>query len=395
MTDLALRPVPFTADEISRAIGSGQIAWDDKIPGFGLRTRASGRQSWIVLTRVRGKLTRITLGNARIVTEYAARQRAMLHVFDAKTGGDPLAVKRAAKGVPLFDRFHDDYRRRVVPQFKPSTILAWDVYSRRYLMPGFRGIFLDQIDTPRVAEWFNAISRRRPGAANRCLEILKAMLNTAVEWELLPDRANPCTAVRFNPRRKIERFLTEDELARMGKALEALEGDYPLQVGAVRLLLYTGCRLGEVLSLRRDDIAGRSMILRDSKTGPRRVELGDAALAAHALIPRTVRSPWLFPQITDPTKPMRSLYQFWHQQLLPRARIRNLRVHDLRHSFASHAALNHENTPVIGRMLGHRRIATTQRYMHLADTAVLEAAETVSAFIAGSLVGEAGPQPVH
>ncbi len=376
----------FSHTEISQAIGSASISWDATIPGLGLVTRASGRQSWIVLTRIHGKVSKLTLGNARVITEYAAYQRAMRIVFDAKTGGDPGAVKRKALRVPLFETFEADYRRRVVAFFKPSTQKAWDVYMRRYIMPAFKGVFLDQIDTPRIADWFASRSLRTPGGANRALEILKAMLNTAMEWEVLPNGSNPCSAVRFNPRRKIERFLTEDELARLGAALEQLNPDYPLEVGAVRLLLYTGCRRGEVLGLRRDDIAGSIMTLHDSKTGPRRVMLGPAAIAAAERIPRDIRSPWLFPQRARPAVPMKQFHFFWHDRLLPAVKIKRLRVHDLRHSYASHAALHCENTPTISKLLGHRRLTTTQRYMHLADTTVMEAAETVSAFIAARLL---------
>jgi integrase len=153
----------------------------------------------------------------------------------------------------------------------------------------------------------------------------------------------------------------------------------------VALQVYTGCRKQEILKLRWNDITGRLMTLRDSKTGPRVVELGQAARDALTLIPRQPGHPCLFPSPSRRRAPITDLLPFWYKVVLPHARITPLRLHDLRHTFASHAAIEKENAAMIGKMLGHRSTDSVQRYMHLADQPALDAAELVSSLLWESL----------
>ena len=147
------------------------------------------------------------------------------------------------------------------------------------------------------------------------------------------------------------------------------------------MLLYTGCRKGEILSLRWSDIVGRLMMLRDSKTGPRQVDLGRAAQETLRLVPRKPGNPWVFPSPVRPNQRLSDLLPFWHRVVLPLAKITPLRLHDLRHTFASHAAIQQENTPMIAKLLGHSGTDNTQLYMHLADQPALDAAELVSGLL--------------
>ncbi|WP_174298357.1 tyrosine-type recombinase/integrase [Sphingomonas bacterium] len=209
------------------------------------------------------------------------------------------------------------------------------------------------------------------------------MLNKAEQWGYRLENTNPCRAVRRNRRRKCERFLSHAELARLGVVLAAQRaGEDRLKAvmaSAVTLLLLTGCRSGEVANLQWPDVKGNRLKLRDSKTGPRTVWLGDEARAVIAALPRQRNVPWLF---WNPTlrKPVLRLSNNW-PAIRDRAELRGVRLHDLRHTFASHAAMNKETLPMIGRLLGHRSTQSTSRYAHLDDEHVLDAAEQIGAAI--------------
>lgn len=362
----------------TRLIGDDAVSWDATLPGFGLRSLPSGRRTWIVVTRIKGKVTKISLGNAAVVTEHEARTKAQLLILEAKVKRDPLLRKRQARATPLFAEFAYAYRRYGVSKWKPSTLAIHDRYMRNHLSPAFGRRFLDQIDEPCVFEWFTRTSRTTPGAANRALAILGHMFVKAAEWGDLATGANPCVGVRPNAGKVFRRYLDDAELQRLGKVLDELEEIHPVQTAAVRMLLYTGCRTQEILSLRWSDITGRIMTLRDTKSGPRRVELGQAAQEALGRVERQPRNPWVFVNPKRPRERLDRVLPFWHNVVLPRARIEPLRVHDLRHTFASHAAIQQENTPMIAKMLGHASTDMAQRYMHLADWSALDAADFIS-----------------
>lgn len=380
---------PVGAEIIEQLLRGERVEWDARLPGFGLRHRVSGRTSWIVLTRVHGEVRRLTLGNGAVVTRAAARKKARKLLLTALTEGDPLAERKAAQKAPLFCDFTREYWRRCAVRWKPSTRKAHDVYRDAYLLPAFGTMFLDQISEGLFLDQFATWSKLRPGAANRSLEILRHMFRMAEDWGYLPPNSNPCQSVKRNPPERHGRYLTETELERFGEALNGLESMFPSQVGATRLLMLTGCRAGEIFSLRWSNVQGRVLHLGDSKSGPRQIQLGEASIAALERIPRKPGSPWVFPAANGRTTPRTTMETFWKRRLLPAARLSEVRVHDLRHTFASHAAILQENTPIIAGLLGHRKQDSTYRYMHLSDQPAIDAAEKISAILWKALSGEA------
>ena len=239
---------------------------------------------------------------------------------------------------------------------------------------------LDRISPENVAEWFDAANRDKPGAANRAFEILRAMLFRAEEWGLRERDTNPCLGIRKNPRRNVARFLDTDELARLGRGLDAREEQWPEAVAAIRLLALTGCRRSEVLNLRWRDIGDDALNLADSKTGPRAVPLGKAARAIIDAPPGN-RKPdvFLLPGYAE-GRGEYSLVTCW-RAVCEDASLDRLRLHDLRHTAASQAVMAGENLPLVGKLLGHRRHRTTAGYAHLADAHLVETAEKVGAVI--------------
>ncbi len=213
-------------------------------------------------------------------------------------------------------------------------------------------------------------------------------------WGIAPEGGNPCRFVRKYRKRSRERFLSEEEFRRLGRTLDAVEAEgrvHPSAVAAFRLLMLTGCRRNEVLTLRWADVdleAGE-IRLRDAKTGARSVALSPAARRVLAGMPRLPDNPWVISG-ARPGARLSNLNNAW-LAVRVRADLKDVRIHDLRHSFASRALALGESLPMIGRMLGHRKVQTTARYAHLARDSVKASAARVAESLRADLAGETDP----
>ncbi len=367
------------------------ILFDRTLPGFGLRIHPSGRKVWIVQARIEGRSRRIVIARHGEMQLAEARRRARDMLDRIRRGGNPAEDIRKERETPTFRAFTEEYLRRSDPHWKPSGRESVRVYLKARILPAFGRMPLDRIDAQDVAAWFDAASRERPGAANRALEILRAMMFRAEEWGLRERGANPCLGLAWNPRKKIARFLDTDEMARLGRALDAHEARRPEAVAAIRLLALTGCRRSEVLDLRWRNIGPDALNLEDSKTGPRAVPLGEAARALIETLPGPrKKDAFLFPRHAE--KRGTGSFEGCWRAVCADAGLGRLRLHDLRHTAASQAVMAGENLPLVGRLLGHRRHRTTAGYAHLADAHLVEAAERVGAVIARAMTA-GGPGP--
>ena len=362
------------------------ILFDKSLPGFGLRIHPSGRKVWIVQARIDGRSRRIVIARHGEMELAEARRRARDVLARIRAGGNPAEDIRREKLAPTVREFADEYLRRCDPYWKPSGRKTIRIYLKARILPAFGKMPIDRIGPEDVTAWFDAASRDKPGAANRAFEILRSMMFRAEECGFRERGTNPCVGIRKNPRRNIARFLDTDELARLGRALDAREADWPQAVAAIRLLALTGCRRSEVLNLRWRDIGEDAIKLRDSKTGPRAVPLGEAARAHIGALPGT-REPeaHLFPRHAE-GRGLWILTTCW-RTICADARLGRLRLHDLRHTAASHAVMSGENLPLVGKLLGHRQHRTTAGYAHLADGHLVEAAERVGNIIAAAMAG--------
>ncbi len=359
------------------------ILFDRKLPGFGLRVHPSGGKVWIVQTRIEGRSRRIVIARYGEMKLAEARRRARDLLHRIGTGANPADDIQQEKRTPTFREFTREYLRRSDPHWKPSGRETVRIYLKARILPAFGRMPLDRVGPEDVAAWFDAASRDRPGAANRALEVLRAMMFRAEEWGLRERDTNPCLGIRRNPRRRIARFLDTDELARLGRALDAQKAQWPDAVNAIRLLALTGCRRGEVLNLRWRNVGKDAINLSDSKTGPRAVPLGEAAQAHIEALPG-VRDPdaFLFPQYAEKRAPA-AFIDRW-RAVCADAKLGRLRLHDLRHTAASQAVMSGENLPLVGKLLGHRQHRTTASYAHVADAHLVAAAEKV-----GGIIGRA------
>lgn len=278
-----------------------------------------------------------------------------------------------------FEIVADEVFRRYRRRWKPRTMRVNRSYLRNQILPWFAGRPVGAISHAEVRRWFASLNAT-PAAANRSLPILSVILHEAEIDGHRPDGSNPCSGIRRYRRPGRDRFLTPEELGELGAALVRREGEAPLLTAVIRLLLITGCRQGEVRALKWRDYREGHLFLPDSKTGPRTVWLSSAAQRLLDRLPRT--NEWVFPT-AEGDRPMSSdtLYAFW-RSLLVVSGLRDVRLHDLRHTYASLALRQGETVLTIGRLLGHRDPATTLRYTHFAPAAMRDAVEAV-----GSMVG--------
>jgi integrase len=240
---------------------------------------------------------------------------------------------------------------------------------------------------------FHHRMRATPTQANRALSLLSKMLNLAELWGLRDDGTNPCRHLQRYRERRFERFLSEAEFQQLGVAIVALESSGEISAAAaaaVRVLIFSGARRGEICRLRWEQLDTEHACARlpDSKTGAKTIPLSAKALEVIAGLRR--RSPWVFPT-EEGSQPI-DLSRPW-ERIRERAGMPTLRVHDLRHSHASVLAGAGVPLVVIGRILGHATPATTARYAHLADHAVRSATELASERIAAAISRESPPAP--
>ncbi|MDE0147325.1 MAG: tyrosine-type recombinase/integrase [Rhodospirillaceae bacterium] len=369
------------------------VFWDSELSGFGVRVYPNGGKTYVVQTRAGGKpARRIAIGRHGVVTAEEARRRAALIVSRIKAGEEPVPepmTVRQANGptvAELARRFLEDH---VAARCKPATAAAYRFAIEKHILPAFGKLSALAVDRAKVASFHEAL-RDRPVMANQAIDLLARVYRAAEDRGAVPAGSNPCRQIRKYRARRRERFLTEAEFRRLGRTLDEMEANGEIAVNAaaaLRLLLLTGCRRNEILTLRRDAIYPDTGEIRltDSKTGARTVSLSPEAADVFAGIPRVPGNPFVVAGRAG--RHLRSLDGSW-QKVRARAGLRDVRLHDLRHSFASRALALGETLPAIGRLLGHSRVETTARYAHLADDSVRQAAIRISDSIADDILGE-------
>ena len=371
------------AVEAIKPNGADTIYWDGELTGFALRIRKSGRKNYVLQTRVRGKLRWFTIGQHGRITADEARAAALEILAQAKKGIDPrdADAKRQAEPVmaDLGRRFLEEY---VPVHCKPSTQGEYRRSVELFIDPAIGEMRIAEVERKDIAKLHFDL-RDRPYQANRTLGVLSKMFSLAEIWGLRPDGSNPCRHVKRYKESKRERFLSPEETERLGEVLAEAESEMPSAVAAFRLLLLTGCRLSEIQFLRWEYVRDDCIELPDAKTGGRIVPLGPEARAVLTALPREDGNPWVIrgrlpgSHITDLQRPWRRIRE--------RADLEDVRIHDLRHSYASRALALGESLTMIGKLLGHTQVQTTARYAHLARDSIQTAAARITGSIGGNL----------
>ena len=359
------------------------IVRDTRVAGLGVRVRPSGHRSFVWHGTVNGRVVRTTIGSAALMTVAEARSqcRALLDGSHPLCAGD--AAGRAA--APLFRDFvTEDWLPARRSHCSPGWGARVDHMLERRLLPAFGALRLDRIGRPAVERRFDAWSRKAPGAANIALALLRQIMSAAKAAGHVG--TDPVAGIKPNPGRKMTRFLSAEEIARLHRTLDRLVEERPSrrpQADIIRLLLLTGCRKSEILKLRWSEVDGDMLRLAEAKTGPRTVWLSETAQALIARQPRS-GSVFVFPSPKDPARPQSRNLGLWHRSRRE-AGIEDVRLHDLRHTVASQAVASGVPLPTVARMLGHTQPVMTLRYAHVGDRETEAAAERVGKSIAAAM----------
>ena len=390
--------------------GKQLIIWDSEVKGFALRVTPAGAKAYILNYRTaEGRERRFTIGkHGSPWTCEDARIKAADLLRAVSEGRDPMEEKADAKAAVTIKELADLYLSEgpaEKPNKKASSWRADESNIRRHIVPLLGSKLAKAITQADVARFQRdvaagktatdektglrgrAIVEGGKGTAARSLAVFGAMLQFGVGRALLP--SNPAKGVKLYQGEKKERFLSETEVARLAETLAAMEAEgvvNPITAAAVRLLLLTGCRKNEVLGLRWDwvDFERSCLRLPDSKTGAKVVPLAAAALEVLAGLPRT--SEWALPASKGDGH-LIGLPKVW-EKLRDRAGLPGLRLHDLRHSFASFAVADGATLYMVGKVLGHKQTRTTEGYAHLASDPLNQVANRTANRISAAMKGK-------
>lgn len=370
--NLARRKLPAAPTEY--------VIWDTELAGFGMRVRPSGKRYWFVRLRHRGKHRRVSLGRIEEVEAQTARGEARKRLAEVALDGLPRRV--SVKIAPVLDDYVEEFWTDCARHWKVSTQARNRSALRLEVLPRFGTMRLDLIGRAEIARWRDDYANGREAKYNRAVPVLSAMLKYAEQLGYIRKGSNPCRGMPGFKKIKKERFLSPPEFRRLARQLDAEEGSFPAHVAIIRLLIFTGARVGEIRDLEWDWVQLPRLLLPDSKTGAKTIWLNSQAVRIFQTLPRADDARFVFPNRAG-NRPM-SLDPWWFA-FRRRCALPDIRVHDLRHSFASVAVRERVALATVGRLLGHALPETTARYAHLADETIAEAAQRVSGGLAGAL----------
>lgn len=370
-----------------RAVRASEFFWwDAELPGFGLRTFPGGAKSWFVQFRQRGKQKRVTLGRLGEMSAIDARTAARALLMNVALDGLPAAPKASRKTnatIRLGDyapRFWEDYSRH----WKPSSQKGNHLSIFKELVKEFGHQRVDAIRRADILRWRDSCVERG-GAPARA----SAALKFSAQCSTMPNagataRKAAIPAHSSAPTSGASASAScQNRKSSVWARLDRGRKTQPLHAIIIYLLLLAGCRRSEITDPTWSEVKGGRLLLHDSKTGPRTVWLGDEARMLLSILERRGPSdPVFWNKLTR--RPVRDIEAFW-RDVKAEAGLPGVRLHDLRHSFASHAAARSETLPMIGKLLGHARLQSTSRYAHLDDGHVLDAAERIGQLIADAL----------
>lgn len=362
-------------DKLSRNPETTVFYWDDELPGFGLRITTNGIRSYVLRYRL-GKVQKwVTVGRHGVLTPDEARKLAgkmLLRINEGEPPRTPVVVPKEIVKVKdlakLFIEKHVDLHT------KASTAKEYKRMLNKVILPELGESDIFTIDRAGV-EAFQANHAATIYSANRYLAVLSKMFNLAEEWKMRPQGSNPCMHIKKFKESRRDRFLTQDEKDNVMDALEkecAKGGINATVATAIQLLLLTGARKSEILSLRWDYVHTDSSIiyLPDSKTGRKSIPISNKSIAKlKTLRKQDPEGEFVFPSYGK-SEHLVELKSAW-ERICETAGISGVRIHDLRHSFASFMAQGGASLPEIGFILGHKQASTTQRYAHLIAAPIL------------------------
>jgi integrase len=388
-----LKRVKLTDRFVKSATTGGRkspIFMDDEVIGFGVQVRETGRKSFTLDYMFEGRRRRLYIGDFPDWSTTAAREHAKQIKRDVDQGLDPLAVRDERRMAPTVKHLIERYLNEHVVRLAPDSASDYRSMMMTYVVPAWGQRKVIDIRRSDVDQLLVEIAKGRarphkastkqkrlkplqpsrptPGRANRVGGAIRKMFNLAIRWEMRPD--NPAAGFIRNPENPRERFLDVSEIGRLSEVLNGHKNQRMADV--IRLLMLTGARRGEVLNATWDqfDLDRAVWIKPAHTTKQRRLHRTPISGAAVQLL-RIIRArvpedcPWVFPGDAE-GKPVHEIKRFW-DDVRKKAKLPDVRVHDLRHTFASLLVSGGMSLPMIGKVLGHTQVQTTQRYAHLFD----------------------------
>ena len=354
------------------------IAWDADVKGFGLRVTNRGAKSFILDYRAGGRQRRITIGSYPDWSVAAARTEAGNLKREVDLGRDPMGERHTDRAAPtmrdLWDRYKRDHLPRKAARSQADETMMWE----KLVLPTLAKHKVADVTHSDIEALHRDITVQRgtPVRANRVIEVVRRAFNLAIRWEWV--EKNPASGQQRNPEEKRQRYLSPEELSRLSAALAAHHE--PVSADAIRMLMLTGARKSEVLGATwaMFDLEAGIWTKPSAHTKQRRehrVPVSANTLALLRRIRETAESPFVFPGRPS-DQPLTDVKRSW-AAVCKAAGITGARIHDLRHSFASLLVSGGVSLPMIGAMLGHTQVQTTQRYAHLYDEPLRAAADHV------------------
>ena len=353
------------------------IVWDDEIKGLGIRINELSKR-FILKYRIghgrKAIIKKPILGKYNILRTEEARRVAREWLLVASQGKDPCEKKSDQTTIKEFCDIYIERHAKI--KKKESSMIEDQRMIRLQIISYFGKLKVTDVTRPMVLKHHESLYRI-PYTANRFLSLLSKMMNLAEKWEFRPLYSNPCKHVDRYKEKPREVYLMMDELERVGSAMRELkdiESEYALS--AIQMLILTGSRTGEILSLKWEyiDFENCCMNLPDTKTGERKIHLNPSALSILKSLEK--KSEYVFVSRVE-NKRITTIRLTW-KKICKIAGLSDVRLHDLRHNFASYAVNNGFSLPIIAKMLGHKDLKTTQRYAHLHQDPVNKASDDIS-----------------
>lgn len=396
-------------DALVRRVSAGDrpqmFFWDTEVRGFALRVTHRGAKSFVLDYRIAGRQRRITIGSYPDWSVAAARRHAgdLKKIVDK--GDDPMGERHAERSAPTVRDLWERYKTTNLPRKAARSQMDERIMWEKLILPELGKLKVAAVSHDDVETLHRRVTVERgtPIRANRTIEVLRKAFNVAIRWGWC--ETNPASGTQRNPEERRQRYLSPEDLSRLWTALA--EHREPASANAIRLLILTGARKSEVLNATWDqfDLKVGVWTKPSAHTKQRqehRVPLSNAAVALLRTIEETTEGPYVFPG-KSPDQPLTDVKKTWQsvcikaglaEEVVKRNRAGkelkhrdgkpvmtwrpNVRIHDLRHSFASLLVSGGASLPMIGAMLGHTQVGTTQRYAHLYDAPLREAAEHVN-----------------
>ena len=367
----------------------GETVWDTKLTGFGARCQRRDKM-FVYKCRIGNRQRWFTIGKfGQPWTVDTAKQRVMVIQGEIAKDADPATLRDERLKNPTLAVAAELFLETVISGKAEATQNQYRDVLERLVYPKLGKIKVADIKHSDISGLHFGL-RQTPVIANRTVAVLSSFFSWCERHSLRPRLSNPAHGVEKYGENKRERFLSPRELARLGIALsraERKQTETAFAFAAIRLLIFTGCRRNEILHLRWEDVdLDRAVImLPRSKTGRRPVYLSAPAIAVLSSLPRVAKNPYVICGERE-GQHLVNLRKAW-VRICKVARLRGVRLHDLRHSFASVGVSGGASLPIIGRLLGHTKTATTERYSHLAADPVRAANEAVGNQIAAMMRG--------